>query len=250
MTSTYRLDLVENSDPDNILACQWDNVSVPIERELSIPNPFTGYSDVFMALDSGDFLSTPRPDPTLIPISNGELHSGELKMVLTEFFDGEVHRTLPFWGDEYDAFRYGTSRDRLSIGTNPAPVSIYTYRSNSNFGAPNTSYVPPPAGDAPAPFENRTIWLNGLSVKIVDQMLLDGGAGGATHTKIEIRWDRRVDDDMRWTGNIVLRNDDDVLTPDPLNRQNKVILGQGTTLFLDRDCVTHTRRGQCRLRGR
>ena len=82
----------------------------------------------------------------------------------------------------------------LSLGTNPAPVPVYTFNVDDadNLNAPNNF----------ANYENRIIWLNGLSIEVLKRDALLDGAGAI---KLRVKWnDYEVDRDVRWCGNIKL----------------------------------------------
>jgi hypothetical protein len=211
----YRFD--KATPPDPTVPCQWDNAGLPIERARSLPNAFTGYSDLFFSVDSDTMLSNPQPSPiTLIPIGNGLLLSGEPKSVLTEVVGNTLIRSLGNAAEQ--AFSAANGKTRMSISTNPAPVPVYTRESRSAYASPNTS----PIED----WENRTIWLNGLSVEVLQENVDGHGA-----VKVQIRWDDSLlDRDVRWTGNVVLDND----AADPWKRQAKVVVADGRNLYLDR----------------
>jgi hypothetical protein len=211
----YRFDKAERPDPT--VPCQWDNAGLPIERARSLPNPFTGYSDLFFSVDNDTMLTNPQPSAvTLIPIGNGLLLSGEPKSVLTEVVGDTIVRSLGNAADQ--AFSAANGKNRISIATNPAPVPVYTRESLDGYSGPNTRAI--------EDWENRTIWLNGLSIEILDEHADPHGA-----VKIRVRWDNSlVDHDVRWTGNIVLDND----SHDPWQRQSKVIVAPDQNLYLDR----------------
>lgn len=223
----YRLDHVEPVPAPGVPApCQFDNALFPVDRVLSLPNPFTGHSDIFVGADSDNFLS--RPPATFIPFGNGVMFSNEVpKAVYADFVNGSVIPHLRQGGDAGDTFNIATGKRRLSIGTNPAPVPVYTMATDVAINGtiiPNTQFDP----RNPPSYDNRTIWLNGLSVEITNELFL-GSLGNGVY--VRIRWDDyKVAQDARWSGNIVLQND----AVDPLQRQSRVILAQGRNLYLDR----------------
>ncbi|GEM_PF-878614 len=225
----WRLDQVKESNPSQ--PCQFDNDSIPYEKVRSLPNPFTGGSEVFWQIDSDRInYATPAVNsPTLVPFGNGTLIDGDLRCcrpnglafgrILSEFVGGAVAYHLPQFGDAEDAFRIANGKTKLSISTNPAPVPVYTRQSAGGFGRPFDTGEPPT-------FENRTIWLNGLSVEILHENVDGDGA-----VMVAVRWDDyRVTNDVRWTGKIVLQNDFE----DPLHRQAKLVVAEGRNLYLDR----------------
>jgi hypothetical protein len=214
--------------PANGAPCQWDNISIPIDKTLSLPNPFTGYSDVFQMIDS-NYIDTQSPSNntnTLLPgqdtgAGNGVLFSGDLKYILSEFIDGKVENYLPGFGDSEDAFRCdpggcGMGKTILSLSTNPAPTPVYTLKTNIGY----------PSSGPLETFENRTIWLNGLAIEILEENVDSNGA-----VTIHVSWDNyRLNNDVRWTGNIILKNNE----KDPNTRQSKIIISEGNNLYLDR----------------
>ncbi len=215
----------------NPSGCIWDHHHVPTDMSQSRANPFTGYSDLFSAVDH---VKPPEscpndPDPTDGLCGNGILHSQDDVTVESSWIEanGPVIRYDSF-GDSQDAFSVANGNTKLGIAENPAAVPVYTRRANSKFKHPVSSSI--------ESFENRTIWLNGLSVEILEeQVVLPGVSGASTPDdgaiKVRIHWDDTlVDKNTRWTGNIVLQND----TADPLQRQARVELADGATICIDR----------------
>jgi len=207
---SYRLDQVTGGDG---LPCQYNNISIPLDQSMSLPNPFTGYAEVYQQIDADVVLSSPLLQATFVPFGNGRLFDNDGQYVLTEFRNGQVVRELPGFGDARDAFGSSTGKTRLGIDTNPAPVPMYTNTSASGFGSPR-----PLTG---ATYENRTLWLNGLSVQIVDELTLGPTAEDGKALVVDIRWDDyKIKNDVRWTGNIVLQND----TRDPYERKARIVV--------------------------
>lgn len=183
--------------------CNWNNENLPVNKKKSLPNPFTGFSDLYRYVDSN---------------LDGILYTDDkLQTGLSEAHDDTVIHNYHVNGDWLDAFSSATGNTKLSIGSNPAPVPVYTYTTNYEFKSFNL------VDGKPAPYENRTIWLNGLSVELLDE---DKNNGTIT---IQIRWDNYgVENDVRWCGNIVLSpNDFDKTKP-------SLILKKGKKLRLDR----------------
>ena len=195
---TYRIDL---KDTPNV-ACVWKNKSVPIEKATSKSNPFTGMNDAFNLFDYNE---------------DGKLRSGDdWQPWYSEVINQQLVNNASHFGDASDAFN-SINGNKLSIATNPAPVPVYTLRNIDGF--PRT-IEPLPAG-----FDNRTIFLNGLSVEITGENVDGNGA-----IELTIKWDDYlVDNDVRWCGNIVLKND----ALDPLSRQNQIILDNNKSILLD-----------------
>ncbi len=93
------------------------------------------------------------------------------------------YQLFPAHGSVFDAFCPG---DKISISTNPAPVPKMTYF--------RTTTLDP----VPRTFDNRKIYLNGLSVKVLEQQ-----ANG--DVKVSVKWnDFAVRNRVRWCGDIVL----------------------------------------------
>lgn len=161
----------------------WGNASVPLNRRKSKSNPFTGYNDLYLFDDVNH---------------DGRLYSGDTILLgLAEMKGDSVWFNFHMSGDWEDAFTRKTGYTELSIRTNPAPVPVYTYATDH---VQNRFFFK--KGDASSSFENRTIWLNGLSVKVVDEDIL---IEGERYMKVAIRWDDyTVKNSVRWCGNIVL----------------------------------------------
>jgi hypothetical protein len=185
------------------LNCNWGNRNIPINKNKSKQNPFTGFSDVYDYVDSNN---------------DGILYSGDdLQSGLSEVIGDTVILYYSANGDWEDAFCKATGNTKLSISTNPAAVPVYTQC--TNYEAKNCYLV---KGE-PASFENRTIWLNGLSVEILDE-------NETGEVKIKIRWDDyTIDCNVRWCGNIALSpNDFDTLKPSLIiNKNIKILLDRG-----------------------
>lgn len=137
----------------------------------SLSNPFTGY----------DFISNPGYDRN----GNGVLSSGEQISAARLFVNGKAipntdchYAQYLLMGSKYNAFTEG---QKLCVSTNPAPVPRLTYRNVGTF-----------------PDDNRKIYLNGLSIEMRKQY--DNG-----DILVAVSFtDRRVRNDVRWCGDIVL----------------------------------------------
>ncbi len=189
--------------PAQWIDCNWNNSNLPVNKQKSLPNPFTGFSDLYRYIDSNH---------------DGVLYSGDkLQAGLSEVHGDSVIHNFNVSGDWLDAFSSETGNRKLSISSNPASVPVYTYTTNYEFSSFNLD------NGKPSLYENRTIWLNGLSVEIIDENHEKG-----TIT-VQIRWDNyEVNDDVRWCGNIVLSpNDFD-------NSKPSLVLKKGNKLLLDR----------------
>ena len=183
--------------------CNWNNSNLPVNKKRSLPNPFTGFSDLYRYIDSNH---------------DGVLYSGDkLQAGLSEVQGDTVIHNYNTSGDWLDAFSSETGNRKISISTNPSTVPVYTYTTNQEFS--NFNLI----DGKPADYENRTIWLNGLSVEIVDENKEKG-----TIT-IQVRWDNyEVNNDVRWCGNMMLSpNDFDVSKP-------SLVLQSGKKLLIDR----------------
>jgi hypothetical protein len=182
------------------IPCNWNNANIPREptNSQTLPNPFTGYSDLFGYIDSNN---------------DGTLYAGDgIQSWLSKVKPGGVTWNNWFWhGDARDSYRPGF-RTRIALDTNPAPVPVYTY-----------TFYNPGFSVNPQPYENRRIYLNGIEVKITGQT-------PQGNMLVSVSWDKyAVNDDVRWTGNVVLRNDPD----DPLARKSEIDLAPGNTIDLD-----------------
>ncbi|SDK74324.1 hypothetical protein SAMN05421823_103438 [Catalinimonas alkaloidigena] len=194
---TYRYDKALRSWE----ACVWaGNWTLPTDAAQKLPNPFTGHSDLYSATDSNHDRLLDKGD---------KMFTGSSKV----YGDSVVH-ALYSMGDAHDAFRLA-GNSRLALGTNPAPVPVYTHRSGSKL-ALNRGPL--------ASYENRQIHLNGLEVRILEENVDGKGA-----MKISIRWDQyRVEQDQRWAGDIVLYPHDFEAT------QPSLELASGRTITLAR----------------
>lgn len=165
------------------IACSWNNTSLPIDKKKSLPNAFTGSSDLFQIVDSN---------------FDGKLYSGDnVQPGLSEKVRDTVIFDYYSEGDWQDAFCYATGKTKISISTNPAPVPQYTYASNAEFNQFGYN------GGKFGSFENRTIWLNGLAVEIIEENEVTGDV------TVRVSWDDyNISDDVRWCGNIVLNPHD------------------------------------------
>jgi hypothetical protein len=159
-------------------ACSWGNAAIPIDRSRSLPNPFTGLHDLYLAYDAnGDGSLLGKED--LMP----GLAEAEGDSVLWNYRKG---------GDGFDAFGSYSGNTELSLSTNPAPVPVYTQ---------TTHYESAWAGDPNAAHENRTIHLNGLRIRIEDD---------PKQKQARIVLERRfyqLHGALRWCGHIVLHGE-------------------------------------------
>lgn len=189
------------------MQCSWGNANVPIDVKRSLPNPFTGYSDLYRSIDSN---------------FDGKLYSGDKYQTgLAEKVGDTVIFNYHGEGDWEDVFCDYTGKTRISISTNPAPVPQYTYATNLEYQQFNVT-----ADGKLGSFENRTTWLNGLMVEIVEENPTTG------NIKVRLAWDDyNIRDDVRWCGNIMLSpHDFDPKKPSLLVwEKQEVWLDQGQT---------------------
>ncbi len=107
---------------------------------------------------------------------------------------GPITDELSFGGSDKVAFRCSTAcpiggKKILSLSTNPSPFTVLTHMANDNYSSPNTTPL--------LEYENRTIWLSGLSVSILDE--LPNG-----DVRIKVRWDDYdVENDVRWCADMI-----------------------------------------------
>lgn len=171
----------------NDSACIWNHWSTPINNYSpnTLPNPFTGFSELFNYhnTDNDGFLNK-ASDYSQPGYSEFDANSNLIY---------NVHSR----GDTKDGFSL-TNKSKFYIASNPAPVPIYSYK--SGFGLNFNFDVSQPTKS----FENRTIWLNGISFEILDENYLPGiyGQGAIkAHLKFD---DYLVDQNVRWCGEIKL----------------------------------------------
>jgi len=169
----YRNDLsVSASAAGQNQVCVFGNNTTPIDYNGSIPNPFIGFSELFNAYNYDGNDSLHSPGDTFPP-------------GLSEVIAGQVVYNRHESGDAEDAFINSEGRNKLSIGTNPAAIPVYTFTSGRLFNEGWGNYDP----NQPRSYENRTIWLNGLSIEIVDETF--NSTLGANDIKIRIKWNER-----------------------------------------------------------
>ncbi len=192
-------------EPNFSICGNWGNRNLPVNVEKSKPNPLTGFSDLYDFVDFNN---------------DGKFYSGDsVQPGLSEIIGDSVVHNFNCSGDWMDAFCEATGKTELSISTNPAPVPVYTLCTNYEG---KKSYLP--KGNF-ASFENRVIWLNGLSIKIIQENVYGKG-----EVKIKITWDDyTVKKNVRWCGNIVLSpNDFDRSKPSLiLEKKKKMLIDRG-----------------------
>ena len=209
----YRRDLVSQINPTPNQQCIWGNKTIPIDYSQSIENSFTGMCDQYNYYSwDGPYLKTHLPDQNLHPYQPGG----------SEVIDGNVVFNAHRLGDSEDAFSPITKYHTISMSTNPSPVPVYTFRTNSN-GLINTFTTQTELG-----YENRTIWLNGLKIEFLEQMWND--VLRAYDIKVRITWDAYdIENDVRWCGNIKLSPNDFNSSDYSLNLKsnNSILLNRG-----------------------
>ena len=145
----------------------------------SLSNPFTGYNfaSVYAYDENGDDLIRGKEEyfPYKLTIGDSEIPASDCSYL--------QYISL---GSKYDAFVPGQG---LNICSNPAPVPRLTYPRDDKY----SSYI-----HYPGPIDNRKIYLNGLSIQMVEQR-----ANG--DIKVRIKYNEYdVKNDVRWCGDIVL----------------------------------------------
>ncbi len=195
----FYFDTLRRQPGNPALPCNWGNPNIPIDRSKSLPNPFLGLHDFYLTYDEN---------------GDGRLHSGDRSLVGLSLVENDsvIHTAFGF-GDAWDGWSRRTGFWRLSLETNPAPVPVYTLRSEEGYHRPTAQ--------PPQLYDNRIIWLSGLSITLLEEKP-DGTA------LIEVAWDDfTVRKDVRWCGDIRLpRNPFDSTAP--------ALVLRGATLLLDR----------------
>jgi hypothetical protein len=127
-------------------------------------NPFTGNCILeSVAYNHIDPNIKVNPNTGVITKTYQNIHDGEHILPKYIEFNGEnIYDYYPIFGNEYDIFPIGS---KLSISTNPAPVNRLTYGTPLRFGSLNAGY------STPQSYDNRNIYLNGLSIEILEQNL-------------------------------------------------------------------------------
>jgi len=155
----------------------------------TLENPFTGFSDLFGFTDSnenGEIRGSGDSDDAsywaVFPYDPGTGSSGPMEMRFQNR------------GNSKTSFGSGSINLEMDLSSNPAPVPIYT--NGEGFASVNAQ------DPMPRSYENRFIWLNGLSITMdyAWNALLQ-----CNDALITVRWDKYdVYDDVRWCGNIKL----------------------------------------------
>ena len=176
-------ELVSTSDTVNCVAWR----SVNYSESCFKPNPLSGYVD-----EQSHFFD-------MYPNSHKISDQGIFEYPAIVYRKGTRYDNLPYLGDNYDAFTNGSV---LDIGSNPAPVNAVTCYVTQG-GKKFSIYKK---------VNSRNTYLTGLSITMND---LRNGT-----FSVNIRWDDyMVKNNVRWAGNIVLKE--------------KLILQKGKTILLD-----------------
>ncbi len=180
-------------------ACNWGNPNIPIDKARSLPNPLLGLSDFYLAYDEN---------------GDGRLYSNDRSMLGLSIVEKDsVIHTYFRGGDAWDGWSRKTGRWRLAMETNPAPVPVYTLTSGEGYQGPSYG--------RPQPYDNRTIWLSGLAVEMIEERP-DGSV------LVEVRWDEvTVRGVQRWCGAIRV-------PPNSFNSAAPALILRGATVVLDR----------------
>ena len=153
-------------------------------------NPFTGYhllqQHAINFIEPNHHITNSHDDYHIF-----EIFDKEYILPVNTYFNGTgiFINYFTIAGTQYDAFPIGT---KLSIASNPSSSSLLTYNTTSRYSIsnpPNLTYNS---------VDNRYIYLNGLSIEILEQK-----PNG--DIRIRIKWnDFDVNNDVRWCGPIVL----------------------------------------------
>ncbi|MBA3900994.1 MAG: hypothetical protein H0X62_12440, partial [Bacteroidetes bacterium] len=127
----YRFDLKQ--EPDGFCG-NWGNPNIPIDKSCSMPNPFTGFSDLFQVIDKSADGILHNNDVLKIGLSEDVPSASDCNNDLRE---GNVCHNYNCNGDWEDAFGFATGKTKISISSNPAPVPVYTFLSGAGYGSPN-----------------------------------------------------------------------------------------------------------------
>lgn len=138
-------------------------------------NPFTGYHLSML--------------PAIEIDGNDTIYNTEVATVRNFFYNGDSMQVkYPYKHNPYDVFPVGFN---FHMASNPAPVPMLTYMTSCR---PNCTQN----DTRPQLNDNRMIYLNGLSVKVMERDYLG-------RIRVRIEWDDfEVDNNVRWCGPIVL----------------------------------------------
>ncbi|MDX9942176.1 MAG: hypothetical protein RBS53_08140 [Bacteroidales bacterium] len=165
----------ELMDPE--FSCVAYNPSSRTELRLK-PNPLAGYQDQtthFFPPEGQDVIK--RVDGAGVAIKYFSRRAG----------DKDV--SFSYYGDTLDAF---TGKAYMNLGTNPPAANVTTYYVNQRHEGDNNHTV------SNQNTNTSHIYLSGLRIGMEDT--------GQGTFRVEVRWDDyEVDQDVRWTGNIVVK---------------------------------------------
>lgn len=170
---------------------------------LNLSNPLMGYNDLQM-----HFYDASGTTATLSK-SNGDY------LWKKYYNQTKYNDSLPYLGDIHDAF---TSTNSIGVGTNPATNNLATYyltQGGGVFSPSNTTK------------NNTKIYLSGLKITMTD---LDNGT-----FQVDVVWnDYNVNNDIRWTGEIILREQLNLVS------NKTILLDQNYTPYkIYKDAVTN-----------
>ena len=174
------------------------NYQASTTSELS--NPFTGYH--LLQLHAINYI-----DPNS-PSYYDKIYNKEYILPVNIIFNGNViFNYYPIFGNQYDVFPVNS---KVSIATNPSSSSVLTYKTPDRYS--NTS-----PNVTPNSYDNRYIYLNGLSIEVLEQKT-NGDI------RVRIKWnDFDVNNNVRWCGPIVLNE------KIYLKSNKKITIDQGLT---------------------
>lgn len=180
-TDNLRIISAEGNWDFKLLPGEYSCVAYDSNRRTELryqPNPLSGYQD-----------QTTHFFP---PHGQDSLQRTDGDGIAIKYFsenpeDKDV--SYAFYGDSLDAF---TGKTFINLGTNPSPVNAVTYYVNQYHGG-NTHHVVSDQN-----INTSHIYLTGLRIDMED-------AGDGSFL-VQIRWnDYEVADNVRWAGNILLR---------------------------------------------
>jgi hypothetical protein len=196
----------------------WDNASVqnpwcinnsfyhPHSMQKNRENPFSGSHE--MELVYGDFNN------------NGKVEIDEYRVPAMRRVGGNLQIKLPMLGASEHAFTIKNNK-HIGIGTNPSTAPLITTVSAS---------LEMKAGEPP---NNRTVYLNGISIEIINRPNTPAGA-----VFVKIRFDdHNIRQSTRWCADTI------VLPQSTEDRKRIIALHNGSTLHIDRG-LTPTRLSQ------
>jgi hypothetical protein len=210
-------------------ACIWNNPFVPFDltkKQNTKPNPFSGYSFIWG-----------RPNTDGSDILNDKDANQGVAYLDNDPSPGTLHYERSQFGDDNTSFKCNgpcppNGKEILSLSTNPSPVPVMTLTSNDVFKGSlklNPQAIDQKANTQPNAYLNRTIYLNGISVSILEENYLPAKFGTGA-VKIKVRWDKYdVENDVRWCADSIRLSANDFSINDySLNIKN------GSTVLIDR----------------